>query len=235
MITKKAITIEIISEAGVGKTDFISRIPDVTLCDLTPSQESDVIFLKYHDEKYFDDHYFPCQTFNDILHAIRDMPENTRTFAIDGSQYIVDMAEAQWIKEQPRQREAALQREYGALYSMVREKIIYPLIKKPCNVVLTSILKDVWINEKRTGQRERSGFKPFDVMRDFGLYLYTEENTRKNKIVKNRFISPIITDKDGNQIDNPAYIKTLLPEANWITLIDAICVTSSAMQRKWVV
>ncbi len=234
MITKKAIFVEVISEAGVGKTDFVSKIPNIALLDLTPSQEGDVIFLKYHDEKYFNEHYFPCQSFNDILHAIRDIPEDTKTIAIDGSQYIIDMAEAQWIKEQPKQREAALQREYGALYSMVREKIIYPLIKKPCNVVFTSILKDVWINDKRTGQRERSGFKPADVMRDFGLYLYIEENIRKNKVVKNRFVSLIIT-IDGVQSENPSYTKVLIPEANWTTLIDSICVHGSAMRREWIV
>lgn len=234
MITKKAITIEIIGESSSGKTDLVSRFPNVTLCDLTPSQESDVIFLKYHDEKYFDEHYFPCQTFNDILHTIRDMPDDTKIFVIDGSQYITDFAESQWIKDQQKHREAALQREYGILYSMVRDQIIYPLIKKPCNVVFTSILKDVWLNDKRTGQRERSGFKPFDVMRDVGLYLYIEENNRKNKIVKNRFVSPIIT-VDGLQTDNPNYIKELKPEANWNTLIDAICVPGSAMRREWVV
>jgi len=234
MITKKAITFEIIGESSAGKTDLISRFPNVTLCDLTPSCESDVIFLKYHNEKYFDEHYFPCQSFNEILHTIRDMPDDTKIFAIDGSQYITDMAEVQWIKEQPKQREAALQREYGALYSMVREKIIYPLIKKPCNVVFTSILKDVWVNDKRTGQRERSGFKPFDVMRDFALYLSVEENSRKNRVVKNRFVSPIIT-IDGIQSENPSYTKVLVPEANWTTLIDAICVPGSAMRKEWIV
>lgn len=235
MITKKAIFVEVISEAEVGKTDFCSKINNVTLLDLTPSQEGDVIFLKYHDEKYFNEHYFPCQTFSDILHAIRDMPEDTKTLAIDGSQYLIDITEAQWIKEQNKPREAALQREYGSLYSMVREKIIFPLIKRPCNVVFTSVLKDVWINDKRTGQRERAGFKPADVLRDFGLYLYIEEGIRKNKVVKNRFVNKIITLEDGTQKENPAYIKVLSPEANWETLINAICVPGSAMKREWII
>ena len=234
MIKKKAITIEIIGESGTGKTDIISRIPGVTLLDLTPSIESDVIFLKYNDEKYFDTHYFSCQSFREILDAIRDMPEDTKTLAVDGSQYITDFAEVQWIKDQKKPREAAMQREYGQLYSMVRDKIIYPLIKRPCNVVFTSVMKDEWIDEKKTGRRMRAGFNPFDVARDIGLYLYIEENQRKNKIAKNRFMSPIIL-KDGIQIENPAYVKSLSPEASWKTLIDMITAEGSAFKKEWLI
>lgn len=234
MITKKAITIEIIGETSTGKTDVVSRFPSTTMLDLTPSQESDVIYLKYHDEKYFDTHYFPCQNFNDILHAIRDCEQDTKTIIIDGSQYITDMAEGQWIKEQTKTREAAMQYEYGALYSMIREKIIYPLIKKPYNVVMTSIMKDEWVSDKRTGRRMRAGFNPFDVMRDFALYLSIEDNIRKNRVVKNRFVSPIIT-VDGIQKENPNFIKVLTPEPNWETIINAICMPGSAMRREWVV
>lgn len=233
MITKKAITIEIIGESGTGKTDLVSRIPDSCLIDLTPSQESDVIFLKYHDDKYFDTHYFPCQSFDEILRAIHDLPEDTKTLAIDGSQYITDMAEVQWIKDQTKSREAALQREYGMLYSMVREKIIYPTIKRPRNLVFTSVLKDIFIDDKRTGRRERSGFKPFDVMRDVGILLYIDDNgMRQNIVAKNRFMPKSIVVNDI-QIENPAYIKVLKPEASWESLIKMITAKGSAFKKEW--
>lgn len=233
MITKKAITIEIIGESSSGKTDMVSRFPYISMIDLTPSCESDIIFLKYHDDKYFDTHYFPCQSFNEILHAIRDLPEDTKTLAIDGSQYITDMAEIQWIKDQTKSREAALQREYGMLYSMIREKIIYPTIKRPRNLVFTSILKDIFIDDKRTGRRERSGFKPFDVMRDIGILLYLDDNgMRQNIVAKNRFMPKSVVVKDV-QIENPAYIKVLKPEASWDTLIKMITSDGSAYRKEW--
>lgn len=233
MITKKAITIEIIGESSSGKTDLVSRFPDVTMLDLTPSCESDVIFLKYHDDKYFDTHYFSCQSFNEILHTIRIVSEDTKTLVIDGSQYITDMAKAQWIEDQSKHREAALQREYGILYSMVREKVIYNIIKRPCNLVLTSVLKDVFIDGKRTGKRERSGFKPFDILRDIGIYLYIDDNgMRRNSIVKNRFMPKSIM-SINDQIENPAYIKVLKPEASWESLIKMVTAEGSAFRKEW--
>lgn len=231
MITKKSIVLEIISEAGVGKTDFCSKIPNVFLCDLTPTGEGDIIFAKYHEPKYFEDYYMMCSSFKDIEIAIRTLPSDTKTFALDGSQYLIDMAESLWCSEQPKKREAALQREYGELYEMVRTRILYPLIRKPCNIVFTSVLKDTWVNDKRTGERERKGFNPFDVMRDIGIYIYKEEGIRKNMVVKNRFISESV-EVNGKQTLNPKYMKTIEP-FTWQNLLDMITIEGSAMKKEW--
>lgn len=231
MITKKAIVLELISEAECGKTDFCSRIPNVLLCDLTPTMESNVIFAKYNEGTYFDSHYMWCPTFKDITDAIRFMSDDVRTFVVDGSQYITEMAEKQWCDEQPKKREAALQREYGELYNMVREKILFPLIRKPCNIVFTSVMKDEWISDERTGKRERHGFKPFDVFRDVGIFLYKENGIRKNLVVKNRFISESI-EQNSKQVLNPRYVKTIEP-LTWQNLLDSLTTEGSALKKEW--
>lgn len=223
---------EIISDWGVGKTHFCSCIPNSAMIDLTPIFEGDVIFIKNRTEQEFDELYTHVSSFDEIRRVIRNLPESVKTLSFDGSAYLIGMVEAHWCKEQTKKREAALQREYGELYSMVRDDILLPLIKRPCNIVFTSYLKDEYIDEQKTGRRIRRGYTPFDTIRDIGLLLYKEEEKRRNKIVKNRFLSETIV-VDGEQIANPSYIIEMKPEATWQKLLDVICVEGSAYRKEW--
>ena len=233
MIKKKGFITEIIAEYEVGKTDFCSKIPSVFMADATPTGESDVIFAKYHDEQEFDKYYFHCASFNDIARCVQFLPEEVKTFVLDGSAYLVGMAELHWISLQKKNRESALQREYGEIYDLVRSKILYPLIKRPCNIVFTSYLKDQYIQDERTGKRERAGFKPMDTIRDIAILMFFDDNgMRQNKIAKNRFMSRTLL-KDDVQVANPLYMDSLKPEASWDSLIKMITAEGSAFKKEW--
>ncbi len=233
MIKKKPFILEIIGEYSTGKSDFISKIPNVFMCDLTPLFEGDVIFAKYHTDVEFDKYYAHCITFKDIVECVRNLPEDVKTFAIDGSAYLIGVTEVHWLREQKKHRESALEVEYGQLYEMIRSQILYPLIKKPCNIVLSSHMKDDYVGGEKTGKRKRAGFTPAETIRDIAIYLYLDDNRmRQNRIVKNRFVSETIM-KDGIQVENPAYIKELKPEASWESLIKMITSEGSAFKKEW--
>lgn len=203
------------------------------MCDITPLSEADVIFAKYHTDIEFDKYYTHCSTFNEVVNCVRNLPEDVKTFAIDGSAYLIGITEVQWISEQKKPREGALQREYGDLYEMIKTKILYPLIKKPCNIIFSSHMKDDYVNDVKTGKRKRAGFTPMDTIRDIAIYLYFDDNRmRQNKIIKNRFMSETVLVNDI-QIENPAYIKVLKPEASWESLIKMITSEGSAYRKEW--
>ena len=247
MISKKPIILELISNPECGKTHFCTTITKSAMIDLTIRFESDVIFAKNRTEQEFEELYCQADSFNSIIRFIRDLPEDITTICFDGSSNLMHLIESQWCDDNKRKQ--ALQVEYGHLYEMLNKQIITPIIKRPSNIVLTSGLRDEYIgtiDEKgratsvKTGKKERQGIKPIEYIRDIGLNLYfNEEGHRANKIIKNRFVSRTILknpdDKNSEQIDNQFYIKELKPEANWTTLIDAICVSGSAMRREWII
>lgn len=247
MITKKPIIVELVANWECGKSHFCSCIPASAMVDLTTRSESDVIFLKNRTEKEYEELYYPAENLNGILRFIRDLPENITTICFDGSANLLSYIEEQWCSENNRKQ--ALQVEYGKLYEVLSTKIIKPIIKRPSNLVFTSSLKEEYIGgvdangratSVKTGKKERQGIKPMSYICDVSINLYFDENGhRTNKITKNRFISRTIlknpNDKNSEQIDNPNYTKVLMPEANWATLIDAICMPRSAMRRDWVV
>lgn len=243
MITKKPIICEILGLPEVGKSDFCSKIKNSSLVDLTWRNETDIIFAKNRTEKEFEELYYPVENFNGILRFIRELPDTITTVCFDGSANLLGHIEEHWCKENNRKQ--ALQVEYGKLYEMLNNQIIKPIIKRPANIVFTSGLKEEYIggvDEKgrttsvKTGKKVPQGINPMMYIRDIGINLYyDEEGHRANKILKNRFVSRTILNPKGEQIDNPAYLKSLIPEANWETLINAICVPGSAMRKEWVV
>lgn len=242
MITKKPIVAEIVAQFECGKTHFCSCIKNSAMIDVTPHHESDIIFAKNRTEKEFEELYHPAETLNGVIRFIRDLPENVTTICFDGSANFMHIIEKQWCEDTGRSK--AYQVEYGQLYSMLNEKVITPILKRPSNIVFTSGLRDEYIGgvddkgkptSVKTGKKERHGVKPMEYMRDVGLNLYfDEEGKRANRIIKNRFVSKTLL-KDGIQIDNPHYIKILVPEATWETLINAITVPGSALRREWIV
>ncbi len=247
MITKKSIICEVVGNPEVGKSDFCSKIPNSAFVDLTIRNESDVIFAKNRTEKDFEELYYPADSFNGIIRFIRDLPETITTICFDGSSNLMQIIENQWCESNNRKQ--ALQVEYGHLYEKLNKEIITPIIKRPSNIVFTSGLKEEYIGSidangratsVKTGKKERQGIKPMAYLCDVSINLYFDDiGHRANKITKNRFISKTIlknpNDKNSEQIDNPAYTKILLPEANWTTLIDAICMSGSALKRDWIV
>lgn len=241
-ITKRPLLVEIVGGPESGKTHFCVKIPNSLVVDLTPYAEGELIFYYNRPDKKDEDLYQHVTTFEQVIKTVRDLPDGITTVCFDGSPYLLGMIETYWCEE--KNRKSMLQVEYGQAYDLINEKVIIPLKRIPCNIVFTSGQKEEFIggfdeNNKPksipSGKKVRWGIKPLESWRDVGLNLgYNEEGFRANKILKNRFIPRVIM-VGTKQIFNPNYVTELKPEANWETLMSAICSLGSAMKREYII
>ena len=65
---------------------------------------------------------------------------------------------------------------------------------KPANVVMTSIFRDEYVDDKKTGVRERDGYKRLRFESWLRFHIKIVNNKRVYKVIKNRFVDKLSAD-----------------------------------------
>ncbi len=210
--------VEVIGEPESGKTHFSLTAPNPFLIDTTPKFESLPILMKLYPDDYLA-RSRNVRTWKDIEEAVNfALEKKFMTIIFDTSADLQQLAAEQWLKETGKKAVYPITE-----YRWVRMKVdnlIWKIINSGINVILTSQMRDEWVGDKRTGRRERDGYKKAEFQADIRLYFYIEKENESYKrhvrVVKNRFVDR--TSKDwveelvGNVTFSDIVKITKLPE-----------------------
>ena len=200
---KKVFSIEYFGESEMGKSHSEFTYPNVAVCDTI--SEGEVYQIA---EKFGNKMVMRATTFDDVRRFVSYCVTNPKieSIAIDSGADLVDMAEAEWLKEKHRQS-VFVPGEGGFQWAEVYEKIDELIQKvKIANkyLIVTSKMKDEWVDVEgqtesvRSGRRVRDGYKKFP----FGLSVRVHlehgvidkegrthfEDRIFGKVIKNRWI-----------------------------------------------
>ena len=192
---KIPLLIEVIGETGVGKTHFCLTFPDVYLIDTSPKMEAYAVALKLNKL----DRYCTVGAYTDITTKIDELIKrnDVKTVAIDTGANLQGLAALHYLElleEKGKKREKIIQVEYGRVRDLVDQEIIRKVILNDKNLVITSRLKDEYIDGQKTGRRERDGYPRLPDQADIRLYIELVEDktfgtfSRVIHVIKNRFI-----------------------------------------------
>ena len=195
-MNKIPLLVEIVGENAVGKTHTSLLFPKAVLFDFTPEGEGEVIAVKLGRR------YFRIGSYDEFIKSVNELESEVKTVVIDTSKDFVRVMADEWIKQENLERKSAgkslIKRvypvtSYGEVYNMV-DLEIRRLMKFPRNVVMTSIMADEYIEDKRTGNRKRDGYSrlPFSAWLRFAIEI--KDGKRVYKVLKNRFVD-IVSDK----------------------------------------
>lgn len=219
MSGKLPLLVEVVGDTGKGKTHTSLLFPEPVLVDLTITGESDLIVMKlYRDD--WKERYFRPDSWGDLYMFLQDEKRLKRfkTVIFDTSRDLVNLVSRRWCDEHGK-KEVYPPQAWGQVYDMVDEILSYLIYKKEMNVVLTSGLKDEYIDGKRTGNKERDGFTRLPGRCDVRLYVVVENGVRKWKVIKNRFVDETsseyvkeLTDFSFDKLVEITYRKVGIPE-----------------------
>lgn len=182
--------IEIVGEAGVGKTHMSCGFDNVLFFDCGKNKESEFVFRKVsEDDTGLTGGYVWIREWKDIEEALNSVViYNTVVF--DLSEQLVKMAGREWMRVNKKRAVYPIT-NYQYVYGIV-DKLIEELVFKGVDIVMISGLKDNWVDDKRTGRREHAGYKNLPYQADIRILLCVEDvdgvMKRVGKVVKNRFL-----------------------------------------------
>lgn len=184
---KYAVAVEVIGEPGVGKTHACACNDNLLYLDTSDIGEAELIVEKLHPNENIDDIYVHCQSLRDIQSSLRSMSETTKLVVIDSSSVLRTWAADEWKSR--KKRDGVMPYEYDEVDAILKREILYPIVReKQKNLMLTSMMKDEWVDDKRTGKRERKGYVHLEFICDIRVLMYVENGVRKNLIIKNRMV-----------------------------------------------
>jgi len=173
--------IELIGEAGTGKTHTGLLFPNPLLIDCTEQGEGEIIARKVFPDEW-EKRYIHVMDWHDLL----NIAEGYSTYIFDTSKDVVSIMSDKWCAKYNKKR-VYPPAAYGEVYKMI-DKLIKDVLYRPANVVMTSILRDEYVNDKKTGVRERDGYKRLSFESWLRLYIKIENNKRIYQVIKNRFV-----------------------------------------------
>lgn len=200
-MNKIPLLIEMIGEEGVGKTHACLDMSNPILLDCTEHGEGRIIAMKRFPNE-LDKRYMRVATFNDLL----AIPDGFSTYIFDTSKDLVRLMCDKWCRKFKKER-VYPPAVYGDVYNMA-DKLIRELMNRPANVILTSIFRDEYIDDKRTGRRERDGYTRLRFTTSLRFHVFIKDNKRIFKVVKNRFIDKI-SDKYVHEINDFSFNKII--------------------------
>lgn len=186
-MNKIPLLIELIGEEGTGKTHTGLFMPNPILLDCTEQGEGRVIAMKVFPNDW-EKRYKHITDWHDLI----GLSAGFHTYVFDTSKDVVRFMADRWCNKHKKQRVYPPQ-AYGEVYNMV-SKLIKDTMSKPANVVMTSIFRDEYVDDKKTGVRERDGYKRLRFESWLRLHIKIEGKKRIYKVIKNRFIDKLSDD-----------------------------------------
>lgn len=191
-MAKIPLMIEIIGEAGVGKTHMALQFPRPIVFDTTPKGEALPVVIKLFGAEKAREIWQPVYTLNELKQKVGLALSSGKyaTIIIDTSANLQDMSKKDWLKQ--KGREKPLPFEYVEIREPIDELIETITKKYGKNLVFTSQMKDEYGPDgKKTGRRIRDGYVKLPFMCDIRLYIELRKNNDKYErivhVVKNRF------------------------------------------------
>lgn len=181
MLNKIPLLVELIGEEGTGKTHTGLLFPNPILLDCTVQGEGLVIAMKACLVD-FKARYMHIKDYKDLM----SIPDGFSTYIFDTSKDVVRLFSDKWCDKHKCEK-VYPPAAYGQVYDMIDEIIKY-IMNKPANVVMTSVLRDEYVNDKKTGVRERDGYNRLSFESWLRFYIDIRDKTRIYKVVKNRFV-----------------------------------------------
>jgi len=186
-MNKLPLLIELIGEEGTGKTHTGLLFPNPILLDCTEQGEGKLVAMKLFPDEW-EQRYKHFIDWRGLL----DIPNVFATYVFDTSKDMVRLMGDKWCAKHKKQKVYPPQ-AYGEVHNMV-DKLIRVIMSKPANVVMTSIFRDEYIDDKKTGVRERDGYKRLRFESWLRFHIKIENNKRVYFVVKNRFIDKVSSD-----------------------------------------
>ena len=186
-MNKIPLLIELIGEEGTGKTHTSLLMPNPILIDCTEQGEGKLIAMKIFPNDW-ERRYKHLGDWRGLL----DIPDGFATYIFDTSKGLVRLMADKWCAKYKKQR-VYPPMAYGEVHNMV-DRLVQGIMSKPANVVMTSIFRDEYIDDKKTGIRERDGYKRLRFESWLRLHIKIENNKRIYKVIKNRFVDKLSDD-----------------------------------------
>jgi len=186
-MNKIPLLIELIGEEGAGKTHTSLLMPNPIMIDCTEQEEGKLIAMKIFPNDW-ERRYKHIDDWRGLL----DIPDGFATYIFDTSKGLVRLMGDKWCAKYKKQR-VYPPMAYGEVHNMV-DRLVKGIMDKPANVVMTSIFRDEYIDDKKTGIRERDGYKRLRFESWLRLHIVIKDNKRVFKVIKNRFIDKISDD-----------------------------------------
>jgi hypothetical protein len=170
------ITAEICGEPDSGKTHFARTFPKPLFLDT--EAKAWIVLQKFNDTPLK-----VVEKFNDIrsgVHWALDNPD-IQTIVIDSGSDLRDLAQAEWLAEQGKDRVYPLVL-WGEVYEKV-DTLTTEIKKSQKHFVTTARMKDEFVGDQRTGRRIRDSYKKFPWDLSIGLEVVNGiRDTRSGKI-----------------------------------------------------
>lgn len=186
-MNKIPLLIELIGEEGTGKTHTSLLMPNPILIDCTEQGEGKLIAMKVFPNDW-EKRYRHIGDWRGLL----DIPDGFATYVFDTSKGLVRLMADKWCAKYKKQM-VYPPMAYGQVHNMV-DQLVQNIMSKPANVVMTSIFRDEYVNDKKTGIRERDGYKRLRFESWLRFHIVIKDGKRVFKVIKNRFIDKISDD-----------------------------------------
>lgn len=170
---KEPIVVGIAGPQGHGKTHFINTFPTPVIADT--EGRAHIVMKKFKDKKNYRKITKDMKNIRETIGMMKnnlcpdESKRNTFTFALDSESDFQQMAEAEWLKEAKKDKVYPL-----VLWAKVYDKMdaVFDKIREfGFNAVFTQQLKEIYVNEKATGEFMPKGYKKLPYRVDIWLQL----------------------------------------------------------------
>ena len=183
-MNKIPLLIEVIGEEGMGKTHTGLLFPNPILVDCTEHGEGKLIAMKQFPDEW-ERRYKHLVDWRGLL----DIPDGFSTYVFDTSKDLVRLMGNKWCAKYKKQK-VYPPMAYGEVHNMV-DKLVRQVMGKPANVVMTSLFRDEYVNDKKTGIRERDGYKRLRFESWLRFHIVIKDGKRIFRVIKNRFVDKL--------------------------------------------
>jgi hypothetical protein len=167
---KEPIFVAIGGEAGLGKTHFCNTFPNPVFAD---TEDRAQIVMKKFGNKFRKSTKDISDIRNTISimsqYIVKEQEASKFTFVLDSASDFQQMAESEWLKEAKKDKVFPL-----VLWSKVFDKMdqVFNILRKlGFNAIFTQQMKEIYRNEKATGEFEMAGYKKIPYRVDVRLQL----------------------------------------------------------------
>lgn len=173
------VVVEIYGEPDTGKTHCAVSFPEPIVVDFTSKRESLVEVLKQYQNR---DRHVTARgkRISDVKRDIRRSEIDIRTIVVETSQDLRKAYGEKWCRR--HEKDAVYPPEnWGDVNTMLEDDFIQDF-SSDYNIMFTSIMKDEYVKDVKTGNRVRKGASRMDFISD--LRFKTSEDSHDMSVIK---------------------------------------------------